>query len=361
VSVVLVRDLALEAWPSMDRYAVALATRLPNPTVPEEWRTLDGPRYLTRYWTYPRRLRRYRAEVVHVLDHSYAHCLRAFPGTPAVVTVHDLLPLRLIADAPRGPRGRVRNGLLRWVLRWLRRADRLVVATHYTARELELFLDVDPDRVRLVPFGVEPHFFERPPEDAVRARRVGWAARLGRSDGPAHVVLHVGSCVPRKNVEAAILAIGSLRARGLDAVLVQLGGEFGASHHDAIRAAGLAAHVMQEPAVAEQALVEAYHAADALVLPSHFEGFGFPAVEAMAAGLPVVASGAGGMREAVGDGGAVTGAVGPDAIAAALFEILTSPARRAELVTRGRARAATLTWDAHAAGVRGVYDELLGR
>lgn len=357
---ILVRDLALEKWASMDRYGEALAARIPDVVVPAEW-TMTGPRYLTRYWRYPRALRAYHGDLVHILDHSYAHCLASFPGLPSIVTLHDLHPLRTLAEGRRGVRGAVRDRLLRWVLRWVERADRLIVSTQYTAREVEMFLKIPSARVRVIPYGVDPHFFQRPAEGIVAARRHGWIATLPRAGNPDAVILHVGSCHPRKNVESAITALGLLRTRGVNAVLVQLGGEFGDRHREAIRAAQVADHVLQEPAVGEEALVAAYCAADALVMPSTFEGYGLPVVEAMAAGLPVVASGAGGLREVVGDAGVVTGAIDAAPLAEVLGALLTSPARRAELAARGRARAAELTWEKSVHLTTMLYREVLAR
>jgi len=358
VKPILVRDLLLERWPSMDRYADALATRMPEAEVAPGWR-MHGPRYFTRYWRYPRGMRGVRGDLVHVLDHSYAHCLRSFPGMPTVVTVHDLHPLRVLAEGRRDLRGRVRDALLRRVLNWAERGDRVIVSTQFTAREVERFLHVQAGRIRVIPYGVDAHFFARPDERRVAMRRQGWTVSLTREGVPSHVILHVGSCAPRKNVETAITALGLLRAKGVDAVLIQVGGVFEAAHHAAIHAAGVADHVLQEPSVSEAGLVEAYYAADALVLPSRFEGFGLPAVEAMAAGLPVVTSGAGGLREAVGDAGVVTGTVDAPPLADALAELLPDAARRERLAERSRARAALMTWEQVVERTRAVYRELV--
>lgn len=210
----LVRDLALERWIAMDRYADSLAPRIPGAVVAEGWLE-EGPRYLQRYYYYPRELGSQTGDVIHILDHSYAHCLRVFPGVPSVVTCHDLYPLRVLAEGKRNIKGKVRDLLLRWVLHWVERADRLIVSTQFTAREAERFLSVKADRIRVIPYGVDPHFFQQPAADAVALRRRGWHEALGLP-AATHVILHVGSCNQRKNVEAAIAALGILRDGGVE-------------------------------------------------------------------------------------------------------------------------------------------------
>jgi glycosyltransferase involved in cell wall biosynthesis len=113
--------------------------------------------------------------------------------------------------------------------------------------------------------------------------------------------------------------------------------------------------------VTDAELLESYSAADVLVLPSRYEGYGFPALEAMAAGLPVVTSGAGGNAEAVGDAALVTGDVGPDRLAEMLGGLLEDRRRREELIARGTARAARHTWDDAAAMTRAVYERLVAQ
>jgi glycosyltransferase involved in cell wall biosynthesis len=356
--VLLVPDLALERWPSMDRYALALASRMPEAALPEEAERLRGPRFLSRYVRYPRALRRYHPAVVHVTDHSYAHCLSAFRGVPSVVTIHDLYPVHQVALGARSFRAGVRNRLLRRVLWWTRRADRWIAVSEFTAAEARQLLNLPSDRIRVVPNGVDAAFGVRPADAAVAARRRQWLGTRVEGGDRARIILHVGSCAPRKNVELAAAAVSELRRRGANAWFVQIGGRFTAGQARAIAVSGLEPFVRQEPTVSEADLIAAYHAADALVLPSSYEGFGLPALEALAAGLPVVTSGAPALRETVGDAGLVVDSTQPAAVADALSRLLGDGALRDQLAARGRARAREISWERAAQGVRAVYAEL---
>ena len=364
-SVLLVPDLALERWPSMDRYARELAGRIAGLSVPDEAAVLGGPRYYARYFHYPRLLRRYHPALVHVADHSYAHCLSSFPGVPSVVSIHDLEPMRKLAAGATTPRELARNVLLRRVVRWLGRADRWIASSEFTATEARALLALPAERITAVHLGVDAGFFRLPEAGATESLRRAWAERApatsagGAGLAAPRVVLHVGSCVPRKNVETAIAALGRMRRDGLRVILVQVGGEFGPSHEAAMREAGVADAVIQYPSVNEATLRLAYCAADVLVMPSTYEGYGLPAIEAMAAGLPVVTSGAGGLREAVGGAALIVAPCTAEALARALSSVLLDAAVARRLAERGRAHAATRTWERAAEAVKKVYAELL--
>jgi glycosyltransferase involved in cell wall biosynthesis len=312
----------------------------------------EARRYFARYFRYPRRVKRMRADLIHVLDHSYAHVLRSMRRVPAVVTVHDLLPVLTVERGAAGIRDRVRNRLLEWVLTGLRRADAWIVATEWMRSELGQWLGHE-DRIHVIPYGVDDAFFAEAAETREETRR--------RLEIPqqAFVVLHVGSVGPRKNLPAVIAAVHGLRASGTDAWLLQVGGVLTGDHKEDLAARGIAGRVRTVGEAAEADLRAAYRAADVLLFPSHYEGFGFPVLEAMASGLPVVTSGAGGLAEVAGDAAIVVGGREVEPYVVALRRLATNPAWRAQLVARGSDRARRFRWVETARKTAEVYRELL--
>jgi len=317
---------------------------------------LYGPhKYVARYLLYPLRLRReaHRADVVHILDHAYAHMLTTARRRPVVVTVHDLMPV-IVLRSPRGglPES-VRNRLLRRTLKALRLADVFIVGTEWLKRELATWLG-DDRKIRVVPFGVDRAFFREAPGGRERGRR-DW-----RIPEDAFVVLHVGSTVDRKNVPLVIQTVARLRMEvGVDVHLLQVGGRLTPEQEQQIERLGLSRVVRSVPAAYERTLRRAYRAADVLLFPSLYEGFGFPVLEAFASGLPVVTSGAGGLREVGGDAAVIVEGRDPAAYVDALKELSEDQDRREALIALGMARAEEFTWKRAAEQTAEVYRRFL--
>ncbi len=390
--VLLVPDLPLERWPSMDRYAhrlhdwlestspgfeVRLAAHIGELTreardgrgsagYPKWWAQevdpsriiLPGPlhepqRYAARYFFYPRRLRREakRARLVHILDHSYAHMLTSARGRPVVVTVHDLMPVIVLRSPTDGWRDGLRNRFLRQALKALRQADAYLVPTEWLKGELTTWLG-EERRIHVVPFGVDRAFFSESPGARTRGR-AEW-----RIPEEAFVVLHVGSTVDRKNVPLVIQTVARLRAE-TDAYLLQVGGRLTSEQEQLVERLDLRRYVRSVTAADETTLRRAYRAADVLLFPSLYEGFGYPVLEAFASGLPVVTSGAGGLKEVGGDCAVVVEGRDPSAYVTALEELSDDPSRREALVERGRARAREFSWQKTAERTAEVYRQLL--
>ena len=390
--VLLVPDLPLERWPSMDRYAhrlydwlestdpgfeVRLAAHIGELTreatngrrsgaYPRWWAqdvdpmrlVLPGPlrepqRYAARYFLYPWWLRREakRAQLVHILDHAYAHMVTRAQRRPVVVTVHDLMPVIILRSPTDGWREGLRNRFLRRTLKALRLAQAYIVGTEWLKGQLATWLG-DDRRIHVVPFGVDRVFFSESAGARLRGR-VDW-----RIPEDAFVVLHVGSTVERKNVPLVIQTVARLRAV-TEAYLLQVGGRFTAEQEQLIERLGLRRAVRSVRFADEATLRRAYRTADVLLFPSLYEGIGFPVLEAFASGLPVVTSGAGALKEVGGD--AVVVVEGRDAAAyvQALEALSDDPARQDFLVARGRARAREFTWQKTAERTAEVYRQLL--
>jgi glycosyltransferase involved in cell wall biosynthesis len=392
--VLLVPDLPLERFPVMDKYAhrlhdwlessqpeleVRLAAHIGDLTrEARDGRRVSGPmlrfwtqrvdpssvvlpgplygphRYVARYVLYPWRLRRESrsAALVHILDHSYAHLLPAAKPRRTVVTVHDLMPVIVLRSPTDSWRENLRNRFLRQALKSLRQADAYIVGTDWLRAELASWLG-DDHRIHVVPFGVDRSFFT----DSANARAAGRTA--WRIPDDAFVVLHVGSTVERKNVPLVLQTVARLRAEGEDAYLLQVGGRLSPEQEQLVDRLDLRRVVRSVRAVDEGTLRRAYRAADVLLFPSLYEGFGLPVLEAFASGLPVVTSGAGGLKEVGGDAVIVVESRDAAAYVDALDELSADPEAREALIERGRRRAREFTWQRTAERTAAVYRRLL--
>jgi len=380
--ILLIPDLPLERWPSMDRYASRLARRLPEAApdleialagrigpltvdpAPGDERQSDpygappiggvgeAGRYVARYWRYPRRVRRTAADLLHVLDHSYAHVLLSSSYRPAVVSVHDLLPLITVRRGARTMRERIRNRLLGRVLDGIRGARAWIVATEWLKLELAEWLERE-DGIHVIPYGVDGAFFDTP-STSKEETRADWDIPAS-----AFVVLHVGSVGERKNIPTVIECVHGLRTAGVEAWLLQVGGHFTAQQERAVKRFELKNVTRSIGEAAEPLLRAAYRAADVLLFPSHYEGFGLPVLEAMASGLPVVCSRAGGLSEVAGDDALTIDAREAEPYITALRRLASEPALRRDYAARGLARAKRYRWIETAKRTAEVYRGLL--
>ncbi len=248
---------------------------------------------------------------------------------PWVQTLHDLAPL--VLDLPG-------YGFLRATWRVLGprvgHADRVVAVSRFAADEGCRVLGLDPSRVEVVPHGVDPAFRPEGPVD---------------DGGGRPYVAAVTGDDPRKGVAdlaglAARLADGNVR--------LHVAGTLGEASRRRLRDAGavLRGHVADLPAFLRGARVVA--------VTSHYEGFGFVPLEAMACGAAVVAYDATAIGEVVGDGGALVPVGDVEALARRVAGLLADDAARDQHRAAGRARAAGFTWDRAGAAYAAVFDDL---
>ena len=297
----------------------------PPPWLPPavEWRGIPFPRLWT-HWRLRQALRRERPDVTFIPSHVLPFAL----GLKAVVTIHDV-------GHRREPRSYSRPA--RWYLEATtryaaRRANRLIAVSKATAEDLVRFYHVPGGRVAVVHSGVDPRMR---PQDPARVAHV--MHRLGIA-GP--YFLYVGRNHPRKNLSMLRRAFDEARRRGLRVNLVLAGPD-----HDAAPASDVVTTLAY---VSPDDLPALYAGAVALTLPSRFEGFGFPALEAMGCGTAVIASSAGALPEIVGSAGILLSPDDAGAWSQAMLELAGDPALQQRLIAAGTARSAEFTWDAAA-------------
>jgi len=255
------------------------------------------------------------------------------PGTPQVMTLHDLAFLR--APETHTPLAVRRLGEI--VRRARDRCAAFLVPSEATARDCRALLGVDPF---VTPLGVDESLFALPP--ARPARRY---------------LLAVGTLEPRKNHARLIRAFG--RAR-LDCDLLVAGAR-GWLCGETERAAAETPRVRLLGRVSDAELRTLLAGADALCYPSRLEGFGLPVLEGMAAGRAVLTSRIEPLAGLAGDAALLVDPEDEEEMAEALRRLACDAALRAELGARGRERARRYTWERCAEATLQAYGAVLGR
>jgi D-inositol-3-phosphate glycosyltransferase len=238
-------------------------------------------------------------------------------------------------------------------------ADRLIANTLGERHELIDLYAAEPDKVVVVPPGVDLSLFS--PGD-VRAARA--AVGLPRE---AKVLLFVGRIQPLKAPEVLIKAAAELLARhphwAGELVVAVLGGPSGSglAHPHGLQelaeGLGISAQVRFVPPVPRAQLADWYRAADLVAVPSHSESFGLVAVEAQACGTPVVAADVGGLPTAVGDAGVLVDGHDPHTWSLAMESLLVDPEQRETLSRKAVEHAALFGWDRTTERLYEVYVE----
>ena len=270
-----------------------------------------------------------------------------------VVTLHDTLATAHPELVFPGGKGRLawkakEHAAVAW-------ADRIVTISEASRRDLMAWFGLPGDRIGVVPCGPDSTF--RPmagPEGVDVLLRYG-------VDPSRRYWLYVGGLSPHKNILRLIEAFARIGPDERLAIVGDFGDVFH-THvpelHAAVERLGLGDRVRFTGFVPDGDLAYLYTRAYALVMPSLMEGFGLPAVEAMACGTPVVASTAGSLPEVVGDSGLLCDPTDVDAIAGAMRSLGVDPARRARLAGLALGRATLFTWDAAARSLLEVFEGL---
>ena len=239
----------------------------------------------------------------------------------------------------------------------VRNTDHIIAVSRSTADDIVRLLGISESRISVIHEAASPLF--RPitaPEPLAQVR-----ARYGV---PEEFILFVSTIEPRKNLpmllEAFRLVLDRYHSEARLVVVGKLGWLVDESLA-AVKRLKLEKDILFLQEVPPEDLLHLYNSARALVMPSFYEGFGLPVLEAMACGTPVIVSNVSSLPEVVGDAGMLVSPQDVEGMAVAMWRVLNDPRLRDEMRAKGLARAACFSWEKAARQTLEVYQEVLSQ
>ena len=326
------------------RYTDELATGLANLGVNVSIdRSRSDRRTVIRYLADILRVRKHENDLNIVCSEGLAYLLLGLPAEKTLVVCHDVHPLLEKRMLPRSQTGTVRKRFFRLKYRaslWVLRANEtthIVAISKHTASHLAEEARIPSERISVIHNGLARNWGESPS---------GHTERVSTLPDHRKVVLHVGNDNWYKNFGGCVEAVALLDRS--DVILVKAG-QLSEDSRKLIAQRHLGDRFVFLPDPTDDELRALYRRASVLSFPSRHEGFGWPPLEAMAAGCPVVVANAGSLPEVCRDAALYVTPSDPRSIAEGLSTVLDDDQERARLIERGLERVKDFSWENSAA------------
>ena len=316
-----------------------------------------GPDLRTFFLNYPVAAKYPSADVYHLTSQNLASLLlfRRPPGK-VIVTVHDIIPY-MLRDDPRfkSYRAAADRYFDRMAMAGLKRADRLIADSRYTKESVVTHLGIAPDKIDVAHLGIDQQRFRRQAVPGNLWERYNLPPKQ-------RYLIYVGSEDPRKNLVTLLRALPVIRREFPEVALLKVGRAHFADERERLlnlaAELGLSSAIYFLDDVLEDDLPLLYNLADLCVMPSRYEGFGFPVLEAMACGTPVVCAEASSLPEIAGDAAMLFDPNDEYSLALAVVRCLADFLRYQHMVSKGLRHAATFTWEQTTRQTLNLYTDL---
>jgi glycosyltransferase involved in cell wall biosynthesis len=283
--------------------------------------------------------------VKHIVYQNLAYLLNLVDLEKTIVTCHDLIPW--VYEKDRSPFWKANiNGL--------KKAGRIITVSSFSKNEIINHLKYPADRIHVIPNAVDHSIYYKNPDKTILNR-----LNIARDDP---IILYVGSEEPRQNVDKLIKAFAKLKNKIPNAKIIKIGDSNLLGTREKlfklINKLNLQKDIIFAGSVPEKELPQWYNAADLLVYPCDYAGFGLPPLEAMACGTPVITSNTTSLPEVVGDAGIMIDPADINKLSQEIYGVLTDKDLQKDMSKKGLKRARMFNWDKSAYKTLEIYEKM---
>jgi len=284
----------------------------------------------------------------HDLYHMTCHYHALFSKHlhPSIITYADILPFVVEKNYPS-----LVNYFFKKSMEMGKHADKIIAMSNNTKKDIIRVLNIPEEKIEVIYNGIDHSTFKPRNKEECRSRLLLPEDSL--------IILNVGSEEPRKNISSLLHTFNEICKKRKNVILIRIG-EMSKESRELIKNLGIGNKIRYFNSLSKEVLARYYSAADVFVMPSHYEGFGFPALEAMACGCPIVASSTSSLGEIVKDAGLLVDPNNVKNIINQMETMLNEESLRIKYRKMGIERAKIFTWKNCADETWSVYKEILG-